>query len=1304
MTRQVTDQLYIELDYYYPEEYYVYIAEAQSAQSADLSLSCSADLISPPIEAAAALSVSVSQSVTATRVKEFTVAVDNLFSSSVTVVAQLAGVALLESQSTMTIAPVVNRSATITLDNLVNVSSQAQYTATFTSDLTATVTQTAAIQNAQFASATLATTSTIFVSRNAYRNLPVTVSGTFTSTELKNAATRPSNLTIFPSADNWFYKTRIGVQPSNGNWQSHDITQVFYADLGTRNGVDCYLRGTLRYRTAEGLTLTVRLQLGLDSTQTSAIVAGTSTTQKRNFTIAVSFTAGERVAIYVNDGRSILDTSIATDGWTIPSSVDWQFAPDFPKTINSVIHDSYTDYAWLTLGDYTNNGNNTSDSTTPIDTEDTIFYYDFNGDGEENRALTFDVSAALSSDAAISAQADANTKLASAALSADTGQTTQVTAVKEAQASLSAATTQTTQGIRVRFALSTQATDSTQTTVIGSIKQFAVTVDSLFTSSLDVVAQLAGVALLETTATLSAIAVKTADAESTQSAEFAQSAAILYTAGGTSNRSAEFAQSTLGDRIRFGVASQTSEFEQSTTGNKIPPFSAILATTATVTANIDKIKLAASDLTAEFAQTAQAVKTTDVISTQSSTFAQAADNIRVRFALSTQTVAFAQNTEAVKTVDVISSESSEFTQTTSAVKTAVFTVNNMVLFGSAIDADLTARPFVYLESTTALSAIIGSIKEFTAEQPVTGVRFDDGNGETNVGDTFLLVRHNAAPLPPQPTEDEFLIAFWAHEPKGTVIHTFPEFLSQSQQMGYVRFSESLGSRTLTFRGISDSGTGGQIDYKDITWSTPADGWNHYLLYQESNAGSTLSTTNLKLYINGVLQSTPSITAFADGQNTNSALDLIGLYGAQASYGTDLRWFIGAQANYYADTNSELSISADTITDIYSGGVSQIVVYWGNSTPDATDSLVRSRLYDQGYVDLGPQGTLSGLSRPPLFFDLIDHTKYTNQGLWPYSPQGDVLWRQISSTTYDPIWANTNWTLTQSYTATDTDDYDLGWLANTELTASFVGVFLFVWNVESEFTQSVTATRVLAGAAALSSTATQTTLVNGVFGGSSDLTAAVSLSATIAKTTGYASSLAANAEISAVSGLFELGQADLTDDFDLVCDFDAVPPTRAEAALSAEFTIDINASSFTDATVLHLGEFTQVCDATLIPPIRTEADLTVTASLTATIGSIEQFASLVQSTGTVTASASITRGFQADLDSEFTKAVTGQRVRFGEISISALHATVTAGDVINLDPFLTLTITEETRVLSVKSESRLLIIDEETRSLIIEGWE
>jgi hypothetical protein len=54
MTREVTDQLYIDLGYFTPEEYYVYIAEAESVQASEATMSITAERI---IDAQADLSI-----------------------------------------------------------------------------------------------------------------------------------------------------------------------------------------------------------------------------------------------------------------------------------------------------------------------------------------------------------------------------------------------------------------------------------------------------------------------------------------------------------------------------------------------------------------------------------------------------------------------------------------------------------------------------------------------------------------------------------------------------------------------------------------------------------------------------------------------------------------------------------------------------------------------------------------------------------------------------------------------------------------------------------------------------------------------------------------------------------------------------------------------------------------------------------------------------------------------------------------------------------------------------------------------
>jgi hypothetical protein len=100
MSRQATDQLYIELDYYYPEEYYVYQAEAAAAVIATATVSCDAGLIKSSAvsltssaslssisgnvqQGEAALNSTVSQTVSAQRITDTAVALTASVTQSV---------------------------------------------------------------------------------------------------------------------------------------------------------------------------------------------------------------------------------------------------------------------------------------------------------------------------------------------------------------------------------------------------------------------------------------------------------------------------------------------------------------------------------------------------------------------------------------------------------------------------------------------------------------------------------------------------------------------------------------------------------------------------------------------------------------------------------------------------------------------------------------------------------------------------------------------------------------------------------------------------------------------------------------------------------------------------------------------------------------------------------------------------------------------------------------------------------------------------------------------------------------------
>ena len=1251
----MADLFYIDENYYYPSQgYHVYIADAvvdltvyieydyieydyYEDPQVTASWSASSTITSgQTLEAEAAFIVTAAQSTTATRVKEFAVAVDNLFTSSMTVVAQRAGVALLETQSTMTIAPVANRSATIALANLVNVSSQAQYTADVILALSTTATQTTEIQNAQLASAALSATSTVFTSKYFGSGRPRNLNETNLTLLFDTSIKKFGSASLYGTGNN------VSDIIQAKNYGSIDIDSEdfafeswIYRSSTTTHVASCGI-GPIFVSTVSGNTNQISISYvdNANNTTTNTYTALNSSAWNHILVVKNSTT----LAYYVNGSRVASLTPPAGFYQSIGYVSTFNFTPGNVTNTNRIDETSF--HLGTTLG-YTPS-QTTITVPTSARTNDSVYtqaLYHFDSSLVDDVSTTELALVALNATATVTAQANANTKLASASLSITATQSTAITAVKEATASITVAFTETIEGIRVRFADSSQNTLATQTAVIGSIKQFAVTVDSLFASSLDADAQLAGIALIETTSTMTVIAAKTAVAQSAQSAQFSQSASILYTAGGVSNQSAEFAQSTLGDRIRFGVASQSAEFTQSTTGNKLPPFSAVLASTATVTVNIDKIKLANSDLSTTVTQSAQAVKTTDVISAQSSSFAQSADNIRVRFALSTQNSQFAQTTQAVKTADSVTAMALEFTQSTQAVKTAVFTANNLVLFASSIDADLTARPLVYLESTASLTAIIGSIKQYVPNN-ITGVRPRTNATKSSAPYTLAVGA-------------QFTASIWFRKNSLTdssgPIWSTSTINSAGNLPAFARRFEYYGDTGLRYVYVS-TGTANALYQPSWPNSLSNDTEWHHALIRVTTVGAS---ERWDLWVDGV-QKTPYTTS-------NIPVD----HNLWAQNADDA--VTGFKLGHTIPGNGETGV--DVVLD---GDLAQIWI--GNI---ANNQFEPSLFYNDGAKDLGTTGTLGGQLPTPWLYNSLD-TPYQN--LINYSNPGSTI---NSATEVLPL-----------------PDLE----ANFRLTGSFIGVFLFVWNVESEFTQTATATRVLAGHADLATTATETAIVNGEFGGASNLTSTASLSATIAKTTGYQSALAAEADFAVQPGFFELASADLTDQFDLVADFDAVPPTRGEAALLAEFNITIDANSFTAAVVIHLGTFTQVCEATLIPPIRASADLTAQFTVSAVIGSIEQFAVLTASLGSLSALISVTKTTGAQFTATQALSATATRSRTSSVSLSALHSVLIAGDVQNLDPFLTLTITEETRVLSVKAESRTLIIEQETRSLIIEGWE
>jgi hypothetical protein len=163
MTRQVTDNLYIDLDYFTPEEYYVYEALAEAALSSTASIDCTADVIGGGIvkEFDAVLTSVATQTTDINVIADFSVSLQSttsvtaqtdkligfsanwsgVFSPTMTAIAIKNLGSSVNVVATISATPVANRSTAITLASIANVNSQAIKFVETSATLQATFTQ-----------------------------------------------------------------------------------------------------------------------------------------------------------------------------------------------------------------------------------------------------------------------------------------------------------------------------------------------------------------------------------------------------------------------------------------------------------------------------------------------------------------------------------------------------------------------------------------------------------------------------------------------------------------------------------------------------------------------------------------------------------------------------------------------------------------------------------------------------------------------------------------------------------------------------------------------------------------------------------------------------------------------------------------------------------------------------------------------------------------------------------------------------------------------------------------------------------
>lgn len=1265
----MADLYYIESDYFTPDAgYYVYTADAGSAVTSTATMTCNAG-----------------------KLQSAAVTITSAFSPTLTVDVLKNHAAVLDAVSSLSATASINRSTAVALSTIGDLNAMAARTVDITQSLTSTATISAAISyqvassatlnsaatittiayNVQFASAAIRSYASLFVSRKYDRPRNLTTGTVTYSTSTKQFGTHAlatgtlsgSVVSTRPTlTENWYVEGWFYVANS-------------YVDLGwIKFGLNSL--GRPYY------------EITMDGSVVNSFTYNVSSLGAH---IAITNEYFDQLAFYVNGLRRSFGNSPSYQGGYS------QYQSTTTASISGAV-----DEVLVTMERLFDPGisNNTASIPTSArtDTQYTkaLWHLDNNGLDDYVSALTQIGAASLSSAATISVIGTTGPKLASAALTSNATINVTVGKSQTAVSSLSSAASLTALISKTLEASSSLSSTATVSPTATRIKEFASTVDALFTPTVSVNAQLAGVALLESSFTQSTLAVKTTNVVSSQSAAAALAVTPTYTLGIASNLSSAFTQSATVIRNRYADSAQTSAFTFTVDVNKIQAVSSSLTATASISISADKLVGYVINMSASAAIVTNNDRLRNVSSTQSAAFAQSTLIGSVKSASSAVTASASVSAVAVKNTNTTTTISSQFTQSAVAVKT-VSAIPVLTSIATQLTAAfINATGTVLLESTATLSAAIGSIKNTTVGNKIGGIKIDNNTSPTipHVGDDFFVITDNdynayGALWPSNfKSTDRFAIAFWANNATGEILTTY------SSRSANISFS----GNTFVFKAWSPST---QNDRRTTTWTgVPTTGWHHYILYQTSSITiANSSSSNLKLYVDGLPNNNYSVDIVANG-----VLDQIALYVDLGVTAGPLQWFIGLSPDQYYDViNNKTEVFDGSPSFVFNGEIYQFVAYYNTIPTEYQLRLLYNSIVPR---NLGTTGTDTGLAQPNIYLRYNDYTDITNRGsLTNEIGYPTVKWREVSDLDVVDDLGN-HWVQTIAHTATAADNaviYSPGITAIATLSATSVGVYLFAVPMIGTATLNAIAYKTIGYAAALTSAANIAAIGSGVFGGSLALTAVATTSASIRKYVGYAAALSSSTTLQAVPGFFVNSAGSWTTAFTVDASVTSRPPIRTEAFLTSAAALTCSASSFSDQTVLTAGQFTLTADVTLIPPVRITANLTAITTLSATVGSVEQFAALVASAGTLTCNATKKTGALAALISTVTM-IPGYKKYTGIVANwTALYATITVGEVLNLDPYYTIKVIAESRIYIPEQETRTIIVTEETRVNIIEGY-
>lgn len=1350
MTRQVTDQLYIDLGYFTPENYFVYSANAQltasssgtltatvglvasanasitatatvscdalrlRTQSADASLSASASFSSDAVKtvdvqstqsADFALSGSAgrilegqgsftgafSPTLTVEVIKNHTAIIDAIFTVTTIGVANRATaittstIAALDAQAAKTVDVVSNHASTATI------STQASSTKSATATLTSTATVTCDAFNVQFASASLSVGSVLYSRVFKRYDVPWQIESTFgnpsidTSIKKWGAGSLTSTggtgyIRYYPSDDwpsnlvleFWHYRSTTGTTGVQINLNRVSDSAIIW-NLNTNSD-----RVNVSYASGSGSNVT-SFNSGVSTLGTGwqhiVYVYDAAQAESAIFIDGVRKYFRQDPVMATRTGRKYFDVLIPANTYKIDELRILQVVP------NSVGFDQRSTTCTVPNGSYRNTA-----TTRFLAHYDTDFAADFTelelGQASLSSTATFTVTGqkSASTNANLTGQSTVsvigsllNVAQASitstASLSAIIGTSESGQAVITASADLTAIASKTTD-----INSSQNAEANTSTTIIRQ-RNFTVSLTGAFTPTLTVDVLRNHTAILDAISTLTAqiSAVQTASASITATSTVSANISIIR-----STSSALSAQATL-----------------TAQGLKLPSSGAVLSSAATVSAVIGLRQRAIANITCVASLTADVARTRGLASTQFSVSSLQLTSANVYRNLGDQTVTATASVSAsvtnrigfvvaltstasvtavvVKTTSITSTQQVQFTQSASAAKT----VNPTTAF-SSIATQLTgigynATGTVLLESTASLTAIIGSIKQYVGNS-ISGVKAESSTKR------YAKLASGASLY----NESGITMAIWAR--RDDLNPSTSQFWSTDlSSFSLVRFG-FVNQTTARFS------VGGSGFVENWNWnnSVPYDNlWHHYIVrIKRTGVGLTNGFDEIELWVDGEYK----------GLRTNS--QGFNIY----------NWSVFGPINLGRGPKHPSEASGPYYFD---GDLAQIWI-------GDINNFVLSSLWNNGPIDLGATGTNDGFLPTPSIYSSID-TPYTNITFWEDNDSVSALGAD------QPL---------------DLPDMTV----KAALSAGILGVFLYGANLTA--TTAMTCSAVKTTDAVSTQSAQATILIDAVksTGIISNQSAAFTLDADVNLGPAGGSALADHqATLECQAGYLrsqsstQLAQATMTTEAMVIppvsgdalltvfasqtttagylisaqssksavttmtTEGTVIDPVRASGTLQVDTALTCEITRVRPGISLEMSTGTLTCAATVIPPIRTGVNLSVEFTMSVAVSGVFDTITLTASMGTMSIVPVKTVRPTGQITGQFTQqTIPGTRIGIVAV-LSAQGFILTAGDVINIDPYLTLMIRPESRQITVEAETRTIRILPESRTLTIEGY-